>query len=76
MTKKKTEATTATAAPPDIGALYLAYRRLEREHAEIRALDGSRGDVSYSRGELTQARDAALAAVRAAADAVIDGGEK
>ena len=72
MAATKTAKTPATmTAAPDIGDLYVQFRRLEREHATISALDASRGDLGL-RGELTKRRDAALAAVRAAADAVLD----
>jgi hypothetical protein len=77
-TKTATAAATKTAAAIDyaeVGRFWVEARRLEREHAEITALDPSRGDVAFSRGELTKARDVAVAAARAAADAIIDGGE-
>jgi hypothetical protein len=73
-TQPQGPATTSAATPTSdaaIGAAYLQFRRLEREHAAITALDASRGDVG-GRGELTKQRDQALATVRASADAVID----
>jgi hypothetical protein len=70
MAKTNTDTTKTDHAA--VSEAYLRFRRLEREHASIVALDPSRGDVSYSRGELTVARNAALADVRQLADAVLD----
>jgi hypothetical protein len=65
-------ATTATATPPsDIRALYLAFRRLEQRINWLRVSDPHSGEL-HARGELQRAHDAALAALRAAADPIID----
>lgn len=66
--------TTSSTATTDatIGAAYRIFRRLECEHDEIKARNPHDGQILGRGAELTRARDAALAAVRAAADAAID----